>query len=294
MTRSSDDRARLTSALRRFARSPKGLMTIALVVLIGVAAFSTGVAQIAPSLLASAITAALVDAPILRARGRRWIFPDGAVLTGLFVAMVLSRFEPWYVTVATSVVAVLSKYVARGRTANVFNPAALGLVVTFYAIGTGQDWWGALPDGGITGLLVLFATGLFIADRVNKVPLVLVFLGSYFLLFTMMAFAGDPRLVAEIFRAPDVNAVLFFAFFILTDPPTSPVKYRDQMVFGVLVAVSGFVIFEALGAAHYLLSGVLVGNVWEAWRRRRVDARRAADRGTRLDETRGGLVPGIS
>ncbi len=253
-------------------------MTIGLLVLIAGAAFTTGVAQIAPSLLASAVAAALVDAPILRARGRRWVFPDGAVLTGLFVAMVLSRFEPWYVPVVTSVVAVLSKYVARGRTANVFNPAALGLVITFYAIGTGQDWWGALPDAGVAGLVVLFATGLFIADRVNKLPLVLVFLGSYFLLFTVMAFAGDPRLVAEIFRAPDVNAVLFFAFFILTDPPTSPVKYRDQMVFGVLVAVSGFVIFEATGAAHYLLSGVLVGNVWEAWKRKRADARRTADR----------------
>ena len=32
------------------------------------------------------------------------------------------------------------------------------------------------------------------------------------------------RRVAEIFRAPDLHAVLFFAFFILTDPPTSPIE----------------------------------------------------------------------
>src|SRR5690606_1818889 len=101
-------------------------------------------------------------------------------------------------------------------------------------------------------------------------------LGSYFLLFTMMAYAGEPRLVAEIFRSPDVNAVLFFAFFILTDPPTSPAEYREQVACGILVAVASFAIFELVGAAHYLLSGVLVGNVWEAWRRRRADARRTA------------------
>jgi Na+-translocating ferredoxin:NAD+ oxidoreductase RnfD subunit len=266
------------TAVRRFARTPKGLMTIGLLVLIGVASLTLGPARFGPPLIASALAAGLIDAPILRARGRRWMFPDGAVLTGLFVAMVLSPFEPWYVGAATSVVAVLSKYLARGRTANVFNPAALGIVVTFYVIGTGQDWWGALADAGIVGLVALFMTGLLVVNRVNKMPLVLTFLGSYFLLFTATAFAGEPRLVAEIFRSPDVNAVLFFAFFILTDPPTSPAKYRDQITYGVLVAVAGFAIFELVGAAHYLLSGVLVGNVWEAWRRRQADARRAAHR----------------
>jgi Na+-translocating ferredoxin:NAD+ oxidoreductase RnfD subunit len=259
-------------------------MMIGLLVLIGVAGWSVGFARIVPSVIASVLAAAIIDAPILRRRGRWWTFPDGAVLTGLFVAMVLSAFEPWYVGATTSAAAVLSKYLFRGRTANVFNPAALGLVVTFYAIGTGQDWWGALADAGIVGLVALFATGLFIVDRVNKMPLALTFLGAYFLLFTVMAFGGDPRLVAEIFRSPDVNAVLFFAFFILTDPPTSPAKYRDQILYGVIVATASFAIFELLGAAHYLLSGVLVGNVWEAWRRRQADARRVAAKPLRTPE----------
>jgi Na+-translocating ferredoxin:NAD+ oxidoreductase RnfD subunit len=259
-------------------------MTIGLLVLIGVAGWSVGFARIAPSVIASVLAAAIIDAPILRRRGRWWTFPDGAVLTGLFVAMVLSPFEPWYVGATTSAAAVLSKYLFRGRTANVFNPAALGLVVTFYAIGTGQDWWGALADAGLVGLVALFATGLLIVDRVNKMPLALTFLGAYFLLFTVMAFGGDPRLVAEIFRSPDVNAVLFFAFFILTDPPTSPAKYRDQILYGVIVAAASFAIFELVGAAHYLLSGVLVGNVWEAWRRRQADARRVAAQQVRAPE----------
>jgi Na+-translocating ferredoxin:NAD+ oxidoreductase RnfD subunit len=275
---SSTERNRTMTPLWKFARTPKGLMTMGLLVLIAVAGVSIGFVRIGASIVASVLAAAIVDAPILRARGRWWVFPDGAVLTGLFVAMVLSPFEPWYVGAVTSAVGVFSKYVFRGRTANVFNPAALGLVVTFYLIGTGQDWWGALADAGVAGLVVLFATGVFIVDRVNKTPLVLAFLGSYFLLFTMVAFAGEPRLVAEIFRSPDVNAVLFFAFFILTDPPTSPAKYRDQIVYGVLVAVAGFAIFELVGAAHYLLSGVLVGNVWEARRRRQADARRSRQR----------------
>ncbi len=56
-------------------------------------------------------------------------------------------------------------------------------------------------------------------------PLVLTFLGTYFLLFTVTAFVSNPQWVAEIFRAPDLQAALYFSFIILTDPPTSPAKY---------------------------------------------------------------------
>jgi len=262
-------------AIRRFFRSPKGLLIVILTMLVGLALARTGLA-VMPMLLASMIAAVIVDVPILRLRGNKWSFPDGAILTGLIVAMVLSPQEPWYVAACTSVLAIISKYVFRIGTANLFNPAALGLVITFYVFHTGQSWWGALPELPFEALVVLIGMGYFMANRVNKMPLVLAFLGAYYLLFTVLAFAGDAARVAEIFRAPDLHAVLFFAFIILTDPPTSPIRYPDQIVCGVIVAIAGFAIFESLGAAHYLLSGVLAGNVWEAWRRVRAKARRSA------------------
>ena len=81
--------------------------------------------------------------------------------------------------------------------------------------------------------IALLVGGVFIADRVNKMPLVLAFLGVYYLLFTVTAsFVSDPAWVSEVFRAPDLQAVLFFALFILTDPPTSPVKYRTDHLCG--------------------------------------------------------------
>jgi Na+-translocating ferredoxin:NAD+ oxidoreductase RnfD subunit len=192
----------------------------------------------------------------------------------LIIAMVMTPLEPWYVLAVTSAVAIVSKYILRGRNANIFNPAALALVVTFYFFHTGQSWWGALPDLSSMFLLALFASGIFIADRVNKIPLVLVFLGAYFVFFTLTSYFGDAGLVADIFRAPDLHAALFFAFIILTDPPTSPVKYRGQVIFALIVAVVSFGIFELNGAVYYLLAGVLAGNVWEAWQRWKVASRR--------------------
>jgi Na+-translocating ferredoxin:NAD+ oxidoreductase RnfD subunit len=255
------------SALRQFFQTPKGLLTIVLVVLLGLAVPHEGITLVAPGLLSAVAVAALIDLPILRKMHGGWEFPSGAVLTGLIVAMILTPHEHWYFAAVTSAVAIASKYIARTRSANIFNPAALALVATFYVFNTGQSWWGALPEITPFALIALVATGAFIADRVNKIPLVLVFLGVYFGLFMLTAFLGDPRKVAEMFRAPDLHAVLYFAFFILTDPPTSPVRYPDQIVCGVLVALGSYAVFEWTGSAYYLLAGVLVGNIWEAWHR---------------------------
>lgn len=262
--------------MRRFLfKTPKGLLTIVLAVLIAIAAPHEGVGVVGPGLGAAIAVAALLDTVILRLRRGRWQFPSGAILTAAIVAMVLSAQTPWYVVTASSAVAIASKYVFRTRGANVFNPAALGIVVLFPVFHAGESWWGASPDVPRLLQIALVVSGVFIADRVNKLPLVIAFLGGYFFLFTAAAFAGDPARVAEIFRAPDLEAVLYFAFFILTDPPTSPVRYQEQLVFAAIVAVASFAIFQLTGAVYYLLAAVLGGNVWEAWRRSTLRTRRA-------------------
>jgi len=258
----------------RFFRTPKGLALIVLALLTVLAGLGEGLGVIAPDVAGAVCPAMLIDAVILRRIKGKWVFPSGALLTGLIVAMILSPREPWYVSAITSAVGVLSKYLVRVRTANVFNPAALALVATFYVFNTAQSWWGSLPEISPIALIVLLATGAFIAYKVNKIPAALAFLGGYYLLATISAFAGDPRRVAELYRAPDLHAALYFAFFMVTDPPTSPPKHRDQLVFGAIVAAASYAVFELVGAAYFLLAGLLVANAWEGWRRARARARR--------------------
>ncbi len=260
--------------VRRYLRTPKGLVLVVLAILAAVGAAGEGLARVAPGLAAALLVAAFVDAPILRFRKGEWLFPDGALITGLIIAMILTPYEPWHLAALASGLAVVSKYAIRGRSANVFNPAALALVLTFHAFNTGQSWWGALPELP-AALVLLFATGVFISARVNKIPVVLSFLGTYYLAITLSAFIGDPARVAELYRAPDLHAALFFAFFMVTDPPTSPPKRRDQLVYGVIAGVASYAVFALVGAAYFLLAGVLVANVWEAWRRRQLARGRA-------------------
>ena len=251
-----------------FFKSPKGLLTILLVNLTALDPPVAGAGAMVVDMVTAVLAAAIVDIIIIRLRKGQWEYPSGAVLTAMIVVMVMRAQEPWIVPVVTSVVAVLSKYLFRTRQANVFNPAALSLVLMFYLMPHGQSWWGALPEVSPLWLRVaLLAGGIYLTNRVNKLPLVLSFSGAYLCLFTATAFLGDARHVAEIFRSPDMDALIYFTLVILTDPPTSPAKYQGQWVFGIIVAVASYVVFMVFGVAYFLLAGVLAGNVWEAWRR---------------------------
>ena len=81
--------------------------------------------------------------------------------------------------------------------------------------------------------------------------------------------------VSALYRAPDLHMALFFAFFMVTDPPTSPPKHRDQWIYGAIVAVVSFAVFETVGAVYFLLAGLFVANVWEAARRWRARAKKS-------------------
>ncbi|MFN0095038.1 MAG: RnfABCDGE type electron transport complex subunit D [Dehalococcoidia bacterium] len=267
--------------LKRLARSPKGLLIGIFALVIGVALIDQDVPPTLTHLGVAVAAAVITELIAMRAQGKRLSIPDGAILSGLIVGMVLSPFEHWYVTGAAGVLAITSKHLFRVGPANIFNPAALAIVAVSVLFDGIQDWWGALPAQEWTGAMAIAAAGVFIADRVNKLPLVLTLLGVYFALFTGASFLGSHRDVAEIFRSPDFQMVLFFALFMADDPPTVPVKYRDQLIFGGIVAVSCFAFFEAFGWVYFLPAGLLVGNVYEGgrkWhaarkRRQRVDRR---------------------
>lgn len=257
----------MAAAVKQFLRKPKGMLILIFAGLLGLAAILGERSMVGPGLVAAMLAAAIVDAPILRYRAGKWSFPDGALLTGMIVGMIISPIEPWHVSAVTAVVAVASKYLLRTRSANIFNPAALALIVSYHVFGSAQSWWGALPEVTPWALVALVATGVFITDRVNKMPLLLAFLGVYYCLFTIAAWVGDPAHYVSIYRQPNLHVALYFGFFMLTDPPTSPPRAREQLIFGVITALASFAFFQLTGLEYYLSAGLMAANVWEAWRR---------------------------
>lgn len=277
----------------RFLRTPKGLLLILFVGMLAVALLNLDNRVVVTSnVLVAALAAAATDMALTYVRRREWILPDGAILTGMIVAFILRPQESWSVLVATVAVAIVSKHALRTHWSNIVNPAALALVVAAVVFSAGQSWWGALPDLGVIGAIVVLVTGGFIAERLNKLPMILAFFAAYVTLFAVASIFRSSA-VAETFVTPDLQAVLFFAFFMLDDPPTSPVRHEDQVVFGIIVAAVAYFVFMRFGVVYFLPAGLVVGNVWESVRRlvvRRMSTRAAAAAGP----ARGSLSPGWS
>jgi Na+-translocating ferredoxin:NAD+ oxidoreductase RnfD subunit len=254
------------SRVWRFLRTPKNLLTVVFLPLLALGGATLGWTTVAAHVGSAVAGACLAELLALRVRHVAWRWPSSALLSGLIVAFVLGPETPWAVTLIVGALATFSKHLLRTRRGHIFNPAALALLLSIPLFATAQSWWGALPDLAWPWLLVLLLGGALVVERVDKFPLVLAFMGAYFSLFTLVAFI-DPARVAEMFRAPFLQAALFFACFMLTDPPTSPGRDAEQVPIGILVAMTSCAA-QLLGAGQaYLLIGILLGNVALAGRR---------------------------
>jgi Na+-translocating ferredoxin:NAD+ oxidoreductase RnfD subunit len=235
------------------------------VLLLLAAPFDGGLSVLRNTAIA-ALAACAVDVVYTYWESRRWIVPTSALLSGLIVAFILGPQESWIAVFWVAGFSSVSKHVFATSREHIFNPAALALLLSVSLFSSGQSWWGALGDAPGPFALVLIACGVFIVDRLNKFPLVLAFLATYFAAFAIASIVNADA-VAEMFRSPFVQSALFLAFFMLTDPPTSPNRVGDQLVFGVIAALVAFAA-QLLGAGQvYLLLGVLAANVWLAVRR---------------------------
>jgi len=243
----------------RSLRTPKVQLLIIFVALAVIAAPPAGGLGLLPNLLAAVVPAVLIDGIWMSVQARRVRFPFSALLTGLIIFFILSTNESWLVICWTSAFAILSKRILRTQREHIFNPAALALVWAPIAFGSGESWWGGLADLSWAWIALLLVVGAFVTDRLNKFPLVLTFLAVYFGFFTLTSVV-NPQSVAEMFREPFLQAALFLAFFMLTDPPTSPNRYSDQVWYGLLAALSAGAA-QLLGAGQtFLLVGILVSN----------------------------------
>lgn len=250
-----------------FARSPKGIMLWILLALAALATPAEGFGKALPTLLVAVGAAAVVDVIVASVEQGRPVFPTSSLLTGLFVGLLMSPAEPAYSTATASILAVCSKHVLRTRRWNLFNPAALGLLLTAMLFASGESWWGALPDLPVILLPILAVCGVVMVEKVNKWPQTFAFLATFYLLFTIASFVDTSPLVTEAFRVPYINAAIFFAAFMLSDPPTSPVRYGEQAVYGAGVALVSVAIQLAFHPQYFLLAGLVIGNAAFAWRR---------------------------
>lgn len=184
-----------------------------------------------------------------RAHGRRYD-PRSALITSLSLCLLLRTTAPW-VAVLAAAAAVGSKALIRVRGKHVFNPANFGLVLA--VLGTGQAWISPGQWGNAALVALFFAgVGTTVTRRSERADIPFAFLGfTAALLFARSAWLGEP-LTIPVHRLQS-GALLLFAFFMISDPKTTPDARGARIAYAGLVAVLAF----AISYVWYVPSGIV-------------------------------------
>ncbi len=181
--------------------------------------------------------------------------PKSALISSLSLCLLL-RTDSLVLAAITAVVTIASKFLLRIDERHVFNPTNFGLAVMM-ALGT-SVWvspgqWGA---GAFFAFLLVGCGGLVIhrAARSDVTYAFIVFYGA--VVFARAAFLGDPLAIP--LHHLQNGAFLLFAFFMISDPKTTPDSRAGRIVFALMVALgAGFVHFVLFQPNGLLWSLVL-------------------------------------
>jgi len=205
------------------------------------------------------VAALLADLGFQRVRFERFRFPDAAIATGLFLALLMPPVVPAVAAVATTVAAITLRHALRSRGRPWLNPAAAGMVIGALFFGLTPAWWGAIDEN-----LVVVLGVVLVLWQLRNWRLPFVFLASYaglaILQRAIFSFSTGLVLVPRVLFLSAVDpAVLFFGFFMVAEPRTAPSDQRLQPLYAVVVAASAVLLPLALPTISSLV-GLLIGN----------------------------------
>ncbi len=197
--------------------------------------FDLTVAQAAVT-LAAAIAAQVVFTRVVRLPR---IELKSALISGLSLCLLL-RSSSLAITATGSLLAIGSKFLIRASDKHVFNPTNLALAILLAS--GGHAWvspaqWGNLAIFAST----LALAGLVVVQRAARSDVTVAFGIAYLaLVFGRSLWLGEPMAI-PLHRIENGGLVLF-AFFMISDPRTTPDSRLGRVLFGALVALGGWYI----------------------------------------------------
>ncbi len=245
------------------------------------------------------VVALLTEAVVCRMRNRKASLGDGSVLiTAVLLAMSLPPELPSFaVCLGTFVAVALGKMAFGGLGQNLFNPAMVGRAFLMACFPAAMTQWTAPASiesvdavSAATPLAEAKFSGEFselgplltgnISGSLGETSAIAVAIGGLWLLIRR---AGDWRLTVGMLLGASVGAiaewlirgsgasfgvlqhlcsggVMLGAFFIVTDPVTTPLSTRGRWCFGLFVGVIVMVIRLFAGYPEGVMFAVLLGN----------------------------------
>ncbi|MCB1038857.1 MAG: RnfABCDGE type electron transport complex subunit D, partial [Acidimicrobiales bacterium] len=223
-------------------------------------------------------------------RDRTIAWPAGALLTGNGIALLLRAngtvhgdwwsLHGWYYFFGISLAALVIKRYVRFQGRHIFNPSNIVLVLGFLALGTRrinpQDFWfGPRSLGLLITLVVLIVGGSAVTARLGLRTMAISFYVTFAASLGVLAATGHAMAArwsfgpAEgmVFWKTIVSSpeVFIFAFFMITDPKTTPTGRVGRAVFGTGIGLTSALLMAPQGTEFAAKVGFLSGLViWNA------------------------------
>ena len=165
--------------------------------------------------------------------------PLSPLITSLSLTLLL-RTDVLMLAAAAAAIAIGSKFVIRVGGKHVFNPANVALVTMMLLsdrawVSSGQ--WGSAA----TGAFALSCLGFLVLTRARRAETTIAFLAFFAaMLFGRALWLGDPLSIP--LHQLQNGALLIFAFFMISDPKTTPNSAAGRVLYAAIVAAVAFTI----------------------------------------------------
>jgi Na+-transporting NADH:ubiquinone oxidoreductase subunit NqrB len=186
-------------------------------------------------LMGSCLLTQVVGAKLTHRPYSSW---QSAVITALGLSLLCHSNHPLTLVLAGTL-AIGSKFLIRYRGKHLFNPANLGIVAAILLTG---DAWISPGQWGQEAVLLCFfcAAGAMVLLRVGRIDTSLTFLAVLggCLMLRDVAFKGWP--LDHWLHSLSSGALALFAFFMITDPVTTPNAPRARLIWAASIALLSF------------------------------------------------------
>ena len=182
-------------------------------------------------------------------------------ITALILALIVQPLAGYADLPALALLAVLamaSKYVVAPFRRHIFNPVALAAVLWGLMLDREPTWWlAALP-------MLPFVTvgGLLIVRKMRREAMAATFIAAAVAITLVLSVAAGNDVFSALGQTVIESPLLFFAFFILTEPVTLPPTRPLQIIYGALTGILFAPELHIGQLAFTPESAMLVGNLF--------------------------------
>ena len=161
---------------------------------------------------------------------------ESAYITALILALIIDPakspndflFLGWAAILATS-----SKYILSLNNKHIFNPAAIAVVITSFALGEPASWW----VGTASMLPVVLLGGVLLVRKLRQGEMVLLFVMAALVTVCVISFLQRLSLTRELQQLLVESPLFFFVAIMLTEPLTAPPTQNLKRIYAVITGI---------------------------------------------------------